>query len=305
MTIPIEMRLVEQWLLFELTALPNGKIEKDPRQAKHLLRNASKTNPATWCDYPTARGVLARLGPGWALGFALANGFVGFDGDGVRDPQSGEIDPTTLWYLHLLNTFTEISVSGSGVHAIATGGPLPPDGRKKKPFELYDQHMFVVTGNLLAGFPATVEHRPDEIAELHRQVFGADTGATGADMPTVDDLLKDVPDWLTSDPDAETFNPVFDVDDTGYRKLSDDDVLLRAATASNGDKFLRLWRGDLSDYGGDHSVADLALVSILIYWTQGDQEQADRLFRQSNLVRAKWTTRADYRRRTFAKAATV
>jgi primase-polymerase (primpol)-like protein len=63
-----------------------------------------------------------------------------------------------------------------------------------------------------------------------------------------------------------------------------------------------LWRGELSEYGGDHSSADLALASILLYWTQGDTEQADRLFRLSNLVRPKWTRRPDYRARTFSKA---
>lgn len=87
--------------------------------------------------------------------------------------------------------------------------------------------------------------------------------------------------------------------------LSDDDLLLKAASASNADKFLSLWRGELDAYGGDHSVADLALISILLYWSRGDREQADRLFRQSDLMRPKWERRSDYRERTFAKAGAL
>lgn len=90
-----------------------------------------------------------------------------------------------------------------------------------------------------------------------------------------------------------------------HRKLNDEEVLLFAARAANGDKFLSLWRGDLSAYGGDHSSADLALASILMFWSRGDREQADRLFRLSKLVRPKWTDRADYRRRTFDKVTSL
>jgi hypothetical protein len=43
------------------------------------------------------------------------------------------------------------------------------------------------------------------------------------------------------------------------RKLTDEEVLLFAARAANGERFLSLWRGDLSAYGGDHSGADLEL----------------------------------------------
>jgi hypothetical protein len=82
--------------------------------------------------------------------------------------------------------------------------------------------------------------------------------------------------------------------------LTDDEVILNICGTPYFDKFLRLMGGDLSDYGGDHSAADLALLGMLAYWTQ-DWDQLDRLFRQSKLYRSKWE-RADYRERTIAKA---
>ena len=89
-----------------------------------------------------------------------------------------------------------------------------------------------------------------------------------------------------------------------YPPRVDDDVLITAATAVNRTKFLKLFRGDLSGYNNDRSRADQALVNILVYWCNGDLEQADRLFRQSNLMRDKWETRS-YRLATLQKAAAM
>ena len=53
------------------------------------------------------------------------------------------------------------------------------------------------------------------------------------------------------------------------------------------DKYKRLFNGDLSGHGNDHSAADLALTGYLA--KQGlTQNQVDKLFRLSKLYRAKW-----------------
>jgi hypothetical protein len=84
--------------------------------------------------------------------------------------------------------------------------------------------------------------------------------------------------------------------------LDDQEIICRASEAANGDKFRRLWAGDTSGYSSP-SEADLALCSILAYWTDGDRDCVERLFGQSELgKRAKWTGRADYRKMTIDKA---
>jgi primase-polymerase (primpol)-like protein len=84
--------------------------------------------------------------------------------------------------------------------------------------------------------------------------------------------------------------------------LTDDEVLRRAMAAKNGDKFKRLWEGDTSGYSSD-SEADLALCSLLSYWTGGDRQRVDRLMARGALgQREKWATRPDYRERTINKA---
>ena len=74
---------------------------------------------------------------------------------------------------------------------------------------------------------------------------------------------------------------------SGVSTLPDDELVQRASNAKNGEKFKTLWSGNTSAYHSD-SEADLALCGILAFWTGGDAEQMDRLFRKSGLMRDKW-----------------
>jgi hypothetical protein len=87
----------------------------------------------------------------------------------------------------------------------------------------------------------------------------------------------------------------------GHRgELTDGEVIQLARGAKNAAKFDLLWSGDTSGYPSN-SEADQSLVSRLAFYTQ-DEEQLDRLYRQSGLCRQKWLDRPDYRRRTITRA---
>jgi hypothetical protein len=91
------------------------------------------------------------------------------------------------------------------------------------------------------------------------------------------------------------------VSTNGYHtELTDEDVIRLARSAKNAAKFEPLWSGDTHGYAS-HSEADQALISRLAFYTQ-DEEQLDRLYRQSGLCRQKWLDRPDYRRRTITRA---
>jgi primase-polymerase (primpol)-like protein len=64
-------------------------------------------------------------------------------------------------------------------------------------------------------------------------------------------------------------------------------VIEKATSAANGAKFERLWNGSTAGYES-HSEADMALCFQLAFWTGGDADQMDRLFRRSGLMRQKW-----------------
>jgi hypothetical protein len=85
-----------------------------------------------------------------------------------------------------------------------------------------------------------------------------------------------------------------------HSQLADEEVVRLARDARNGPKFEALWQGDTSGYAS-HSEADQALISLLAFYTQ-DEEQLDRLYQRSGLCREKWINRPDYRRRTIQRA---
>ena len=70
--------------------------------------------------------------------------------------------------------------------------------------------------------------------------------------------------------------------------LADEELLARMGEANNGQRFERLWRGEWRGEYPSQSEADLALCSILAFWTGRDAERMDQLFRRSGLFRPKW-----------------
>jgi primase-polymerase (primpol)-like protein len=81
---------------------------------------------------------------------------------------------------------------------------------------------------------------------------------------------------------------------TARALLPDETVLQKALQARNGETFRRYCTGDPSLWEGagakhrSQSEADFTLALRLLYWTNGDAAQVDRLFRQSGLMREKW-----------------
>jgi DNA-binding transcriptional ArsR family regulator len=117
-------------------------------------------------------------------------------------------------------------------------------------------------------------------------------------------------DWLTSrmlaadEAKAQT-NGHAKVRTSSSAPIVDDEEIIRLCRAAeNAPKFEALYdRGDVHAYhGGDDSAADLALLSMLAFYTQ-DPAQLERIFSDSALgLRGKWRRRADYRERTIEKA---
>jgi primase-polymerase (primpol)-like protein len=231
-------------------------------------RTASSTDPATWRSWADAEVAYA-----WASGlgfvFSDADPYCGIDIDGCLDPASGMLDADVAAIVRSLDSYTEVSPSGSGLHVIVRA-VLRGTRRSTGRVALFNEkRFFTMTGDVLGWTAPGVEPRQPEIDRLYAALFPPqpDAGQTRAtDMPA----------------------------------LSDCDLIGRAMRAGNGAKFKALWAGDWQGYTSQ-SEADAALVSILAYWTAGDVARIDRLFRQSGLMRRKWD-RADYRARTIGFA---
>lgn len=81
-----------------------------------------------------------------------------------------------------------------------------------------------------------------------------------------------------------------------------DEEIIAYLTSGKDPKGEALWRGSLNYHNGDASRADMALIEKL-YWLIGscDQARADKLFRQSGLMRDKWDERHSGDGRTYGQ----
>lgn len=234
---------------------------------------AKANDPATWTTFDVAMAAY-KQGRYDGIGYVFSgdDGITGIDlDDAIED------DIVASWavdIVHALDSYTERSVSGHGLH-ILTRGILPPGGRRKGKIELYDRgRFFALTGDVFNGTPIAIYDRQEAINALHARIFGEPQDKPQGGVP------------------AQRLN------------LDDIEILQLARNASNGAKFEALWRGDTTGYPSQ-SEADLALCDLLAFWTGGNEDQIDRLFRQSGLYRAKWDQRhgpATYGAITIAKA---
>jgi putative DNA primase/helicase len=272
-SIPQRLQDIPQWVLF-VYEWRHDKWTKVPYRSRGQGR-AKSTDPATWSSFDQVWHEYSTSGEHDGIGFVVTEeiAIVGTDLDHCVDAETGEIDPWALAIVRRIDSYTEISVSGTGIRIFAEGD-LPPHGRKKGAIEMYTSGRFLtVTGCHLQGTPTTIEPRRAQIHAFHAEVF-ADR------LP-----LRQASPQLSHG--------------TGP-SLSDDDLLERALAARNASKFAALWSGDTSGHDDDDSRADMALCCELAFWTQ-DERQIDRLFRRSGLYRDKWE-RLDYRDATIAKA---
>lgn len=290
--IPEGMRRERRWTLWQLRPNP-GKPKPDKVPVSHAGRPIDRHDSTNWLTFQEALAAYQQ-GRFDGLGFVLGGGFIGYNHDACRDPQTGAINDEVREVIAALDSYTEASPSGQGVHVIVKGDKLPGFGRRKDGHELYDDQFFTVTGQHIAGTPTDVRSRRREVAALHARIFGT-TPSTG------DPTASERPAWIKEDDVRGTENIPEPI------ALTDDEVIARASAAANGEKFRRLYGGDRSGYPS-RSEADQALCNLIAFWTQRDPVRIDALFRRSGLFRPKWDERRGamtYGQRTVARAIAV
>jgi putative DNA primase/helicase len=270
--IPRELKGLDQWVGWRWKQF-GQKRTKVPYDLK-TGKAAASDDPTTWAPYSKTEG---HLNIGFMFGDRDA--FSGIDVDGCVDPQTGKITKLARQIIDRMGSYSEISPSTTGLK-IFVKGVVPGLRRKnpKKQIEVYDRGcFFACTGHHLPGTPKTIEPRQEELNALYLWLFPGEEEPSPAPNGS---LNRTAPN----------------------HDLSDEDIFSRAYRAANGEKFLRLWNGDASDYES-HSEADLALCAMLGFWSGPDPERIERMFSASRLSRrSKWRERPRYRRDTVAKA---
>jgi putative DNA primase/helicase len=271
--IPKLLREHKQWCLWIYVSRDEGKRwTKLPLQTNR--KAASSTNPETWGTWDEVCKAY-QSGQFAGVGYILSPSqeISGIDLDHAIDVETSELFPWADDIVQRLNSYSEISPSGSGVR-IFVKGKLPAElggGRKIDGvgeagawgIEAYCKARFVtVTGRKLGDAPIHIEER--------EETFGA---------------------WC-----CETFpkpkkERVISPPPTSVLDLSDDQLLEAMFRSKSGYRIEPLYRGDLSRHNDNHSSADMALANYLAWWTNGDVSRMDRMFRSSGLMRPKWDER--------------
>lgn len=283
--IPAELRELEQWVCWRYE-VRRGKPTKVPINA---IRGAEAdcTDRGQFATFQQALAAFRRDQNLSGIGFVFSDDdpFCGIDVDhcieqGVLSEQAQSI------LQRFPGTYAEVSPSGTGIKLWLRGSlPIPPErtGRKSRKLgiETYCRgRYFTVTGQRLYSPPSGRNH---------------------SDSPTVLDHGMELQRWF-----VETFRTVR-VNNKPKKapatavSATVSQIVEKASASRNGDRFRRLWAGDLSGHGNDHSSGDLALCSMLAFWCNGNEELIDECFRASGLMRDKWE-REDYRHATIQKA---
>lgn len=228
------------------------------------VQHASIHKPEQWKSFEEAVAD-AMLLEGAGVGFMLTYGdpWACVDLDVVNehtqrrknqpvDPSKWTSAETIEGYKRVIETFdtyTEISSSGWGIHIWARGAIGL--GARREGVEIYSQERFIVcTGNALAPVKPIMDRQEQLDAAVD------DIRSKGSDIRVeLEELEQD-------DSDMEIWE--------------------KASTAANAEKFNQLWAGKWQGEYPSQSEADLALMSMLAYYSKSN-EQCRRLFRLSEL----------------------
>ena len=300
------LKAYRQFVVWQLEQRPGQqkqtKVPYNPRTGQP----ASSTDPSTWGTFDEACKAKAEGGySGIGFVFTPDDPFVFVDLDDCRDCQTGAVTALAQGFLNVFEgCAVEVSQSGKGLHIVAsaTDKSALDSLRNKWPSadgktcECYRHSRFIAFGGGdWTGDPSKVVSNAIISLMVPRRAAGDHEPA---------------PDWF-----RDQFRP-------GYSGPTDDDELLRRILddtrpgAMFGTKATArdLWTADsekLGNYfpsptdpdGFDQSSADLALLSILAFWTGCNPARMERLFSMSKLgKRDKWIKRGGYREATIWRA---
>ncbi len=139
---------------------------------------ADSTKPESWGGFGEALAHQSKGNDGVGYVFSADDPYAGVDLDHCRDAE-GEIAAWAQAILADLDSYTEVSPSGHGVHIILRG-TLPLGGNSRRyetgKVEMYSHsRFFTVTGQHLDGTPLAINERSEALAKWHAVVFGVET----------------------------------------------------------------------------------------------------------------------------------
>ena len=258
--IPEELRSIKSWGLYKRIWQPEkNKYTKIPYSALTGTKTSS-TEPDQWVTFDEALQALSAYSLD-GLGFFFGNGYVGIDVDHIGADldrmYAGDVTDNVAWeFMSGLKSYTELSMSKTGIHIIIKG-KIPGDRRRKGNVEMYESgRFFAMTGNRIGAY-LTV-NSPDL-------------------KPLYTKYLE--PRSVISLPNSKAPQP---------NNLSADEIIAKMLSSRTGERINLLLNGGWEQFYTSQSEADIALANDLAFWTGRDFSRMDEIFRGSSLMRDKW-----------------
>lgn len=264
--IPEELRQLNRWVCWRIIQRDGKptKVPVNPSTGGQAMSNYS----STWGAYQQAVSSVDKYNC-QGIGFMFnGDGLLGVDLDHGRNPQTGELEIWASDIINELDSYTEVSQSGSGIHILCYG-KLPSGRRRHGTVEMYETgRYFVMTGNVLDDAHTEIKDRAKQLADIHKKYMN---------------ITKNNLNLQKSEHNMPGLG------EKRNSSLSPWEIIDKACSAKNGNKFRQLMNGDISTYNSQ-SEADLALCNIIAFYTQ-DASTLDMVYRQSKLMRDKWDER--------------
>lgn len=267
--IPEELKKLDRFVCYNKDKLPFDAKNGKP---------ASSTDSSTWSSFYEALAGKKKYNLR-GVGFVLGDGYAGIDIDQCVGKQG--ICEEAQWVMEKMDSYAELSPSGTGIHILFKGVKPGPRCKTKniegaKEIEIYDSgRYFTLTGKVARG--RQIEERQEELEEVYRKYFGGEARGKQVAERVVERTFESLDNRRSLE--------------IGLQKDK---------------KLASFYQGsfDMSD----ESAKDMALMGKLMYWTNNDTELAIEAFLESPFAKGKddkhqkKLERQDYLQRTAAAA---
>jgi putative DNA primase/helicase len=208
--IPQELLKLPSWVGYQLRR-NKDRMDKVPMNVL-TGRPAKSNDPSTWTDYQTAVDLVSQRGYA-GVGFMFQPPYVGVDID--HCVKNGAIEPYAVEILKALNSYSEYSPSGIGIHILCRGSIARACKISKIGLEIYTKgRFFTVTGNRLENYPAELNECTDALKDIFSRFV---------DKGPADDILS----LIAKSKDADKFQRLYSGKwQTDYPSQSEADLAL-------------------------------------------------------------------------------
>lgn len=237
------------------------KVPYDPATG----RKAQSNNAATFSDFNTVIKTYA-MGGYDGIGIRVDNGIGAFDIDHcIRE--DGSLNDVAASVLGIFkDAYVERSPSGTGLR-----GFFHVDADFN-----FDKTIYYINNRTL-GLEVYLAGATNRFVTVTGNKYREGTVPT--DMPALQTLLDTL---------MKRKSQVVNTHIEPCSYLSDEEVLEHAGKSANGERFIDYYEGNWQKYFDNQSDADMGFLSMLAFWCGCDEEQIDRIFRTSGMMRPKW-----------------